>query len=92
MAALSHQLVPGTVDYTLGLEAPGPQGTGRFPGKRDFRTHPGFLCKANVSLQERGLRSGQKIQNLLSWAALALRKRLRAYMQEVSEFTTCCRL
>jgi hypothetical protein len=58
MAAPSHQLVPETVDYTLGPEATGPQGTGRFLGKRDFRTHPGLLCKANVSLQERGLGSG----------------------------------
>ena len=50
-----------------------------------------FLSKARVSLQKRALRSGWKIQNLLSWAALAC-ERLHAYMQEVSEFRTCCRL
>jgi hypothetical protein len=31
-----------------------------------------FLSKGKISLQKRALRSGWKIQNLLSWAALAL--------------------
>jgi Ankyrin repeat len=41
--------LPETVDYTLGLEAPGPQGLGASWAKESFSTHPGFLCK-NVTL------------------------------------------
>ena len=50
----------------------------------------GFLSKANLSLQKAGLRAGSRLQNLLSWPALAPLTPV-AYMQELSEFRTCCR-
>lgn len=58
MAAPSHQLVPETVDYTLGLEATGPQRTGRFLGKRETLGRiPDFPAKQTF-LSKNGLRSG----------------------------------
>jgi hypothetical protein len=49
-----------------------------------------FLSKPNLSLQKAGLRAGSGLQNLLSWPALAPLTPV-AYMQELSEFRTCCR-